>query len=66
MRPRPCRPFTCKKYTVGLASIPKGGTVGSAKVVRVDDDGDANTYKVDDIQIKKPASGPLDRQPRVT
>ncbi|PBC61261.1 hypothetical protein BKI49_25040 [Streptomyces sp. Tue6028] len=48
-----------EKYTVSLGGIPKGGTVGTAKVVCADDEGDTNTYKISNIQIKKPASGSL-------
>ncbi|MEU9433607.1 hypothetical protein [Streptomyces sp. NPDC048252] len=48
-----------EKYSVNLTGIPKGGTTGTAKVVCVDDEGDTNTYKAKNIQIKKPANGPL-------
>jgi hypothetical protein len=46
-----------EKYTVVLSGIPKGGTVGTAKVVCVDDENDTNTYKIKNFPIKKPATG---------
>ncbi|MFD3927421.1 hypothetical protein [Streptomyces sp. NPDC058614] len=47
-----------EKYTVNLSGIPKNGTTGTAKVVCIDDEGDVNTYKVKNVPIKKPATGP--------
>ncbi|MFF8265729.1 hypothetical protein [Streptomyces virginiae] len=48
-----------EKYNISLTGIPEGGTKATAKVTCVDGEGDVNTLKKKDVQIKKPASGSL-------